>query len=117
MKEVSAVLYSNTATASKLRTLSKSGSIFQKIEFKTLKYNNQGINPIHEVCSKRNYQESLLDGLNIFYNPTAEIPLDPRIFRNTDIIKNYYDISSGEMRIEAKHGGLIQRSCIVTNLK
>ena len=49
------------------------------------------------VCDSSEHNESHLDGLHIYYNPYAEIPLDEDLFNAYEITKNYFDKATGEM--------------------
>lgn len=73
MKAISAVIFSNTATFGKVRALSADpGDLF----FESIKYNDYGLKPRHTLHPKSDYHETLLDGLHIFHNPLATIPLN-----------------------------------------
>ena len=48
-------------------------------------------------CDSSEHNESILDGLHIYYNPYAEIPLDEDLFNAYEITQNYFDKSTKEM--------------------
>ncbi|WP_426370444.1 hypothetical protein [Pseudocolwellia sp. HL-MZ7] len=53
--------------------------------------------------------ESHLDGLHVYYNPFAEIPLDKELFSAYELTQNNYDIESGEMVCMHNDGSLVSR--------
>jgi hypothetical protein len=48
-------------------------------------------------CNLSEHKETHLDGLHIYYNPYANIPLDNDLFNNYEITQNYFDKSTKEM--------------------
>lgn len=109
MKEISAIIFSPSATIGKLRALSRDPDF---VLFKTLRYGKNPLIPISELLAKQDYHESLLDGLHVFHNPYAENPLDYKIFDRPDVLQHRYDISSGHPIDETKEGALIVRQVI-----
>ena len=81
LQHLSAVLYSSVATFGKARVLSKGGENFfvQAIRIK----DNDEIIPI--FLPKNEYSESLTDGLRLFVNPFADIPVDIDAFDDPGI--------------------------------
>ena len=75
MKEVSAVIFSNIATWGKVRVMSADPN--PNIIFGSKRLNLAGLKPHQQLGGKRDYRESLLDGVHIFLNPHAETPLPP----------------------------------------
>ena len=55
-------------------------------------YNNKVIGADVELCHSRDYTETHFDGLHIYYNPYATVPLDKSIFFPPEITQNFYDI-------------------------
>ena len=49
------------------------------------------------VCDSSKHYESHLDGLHIYYNPYAVVPLDKDLFNAHEITQNYFDKSTREM--------------------
>ena len=68
MAEISAILFSNTATISKVHALNS--EVNELTWFSALRFNHRGSQPFLENASKMNYRESLLDGLYIFPQPS-----------------------------------------------
>ncbi len=107
MKEISAVIFSNTATFGKVRALSDDpGDLF----FESIKYNDKGLKPKHTILPKSEYQETLLDGLHIFHNPFATYPISFRSFDRDEITHHDFDLKAGIPVIKTHDGVLFQRS-------
>jgi hypothetical protein len=81
LKEVSAVLYSSLATFGKARALSESEGQFV---FHAIRIRNN-VEPIRIGAPKRDYSESLRDGLRLFHNPYAARPLQDGLFGVEDV--------------------------------
>lgn len=111
MPEVSAVIFSNTATITKIRALTKHGKV--PIFFQAIRYNEHGTTP-HQVSKPRSeFSESLLDGLHVCVNPFAKYPLDLSPFLNREIAIHSYDSGTDEYVSTAPDGFLIQHSSMV----
>lgn len=110
MAEVSAVIFSTTATWGKVRALSKDPNPY--VLFKTLRYNDYGPNPLKETTRREEYRETLLDGLHIFHNPYANHPLPWELFQPPGVTQLTYMPDEGIPYAEAPHGALIQRMII-----
>lgn len=107
MNDISAVIFSNTATFGKVRALSQDpGDIF----FEVIRYNDNGLRPIHKIIPKNQYKETLLDGLHIFYNPFAKNPIPYRYFDRLEITHHDFDIENGRPLVKTNDGALFQRS-------
>lgn len=57
-------------------------------------YNNEVIGADIELCHSREYKETHFDGLHVYYNPNATVPLDKSIFFPPEITQNFYDMVS-----------------------
>jgi len=103
---VSALIFSNTATFSKVRLLSDDPRL-------TLvgysKYNDYGTQPIEDVKFKGEYKEDLLDGLIIFHNPYADTPLNNKELHNSIIAHSTFEPGLGEIMSYTPHEFLFQR--------
>lgn len=110
MKEVSAVIFSNCATFGKVRALSK--NIDAPILFIAKRYNDHGLQPFHLVQEKKDYKETLLDGINLFLNPFAERPMPLDAFENKEISIHWLDLESDKYLVDSPHGFLFQRMCM-----
>jgi hypothetical protein len=96
MKEVSAVIFSNLATWGKVRVMSADPN--PNILFQSKRFNENGLKPHQKWERKRDYRESLLDGVHIFLNPHADTPLPSSMFNWPDV--EYHDIDEDRMVIE-----------------
>lgn len=88
MKEVSAVLYNNTAAQGKIDALSprEVGLSHSYVFEKRLPGGSQTI----RHCSSREYGETIFDGLQIFHNPFAENPLPRDFFPLPGVAQHFY---------------------------
>jgi len=113
MNEISAVIFSNTATFGKVRALSNDpGDLF----FESIRYNDFGLKPIHTILPKKEYRETLLDGLHIFHNPLAEHPINFHLFNREEITHHNFDMRKGIPLVRTHHGSLFQRSTFKLNI-
>jgi hypothetical protein len=113
MNEISAVIFSNTATFGKVRALSGDpGDIF----FESIRYNNFGLKPIHTILPKKEYRENLLDGLHIFHNPFADHPISYQFFDRDEITHHDFDFEKGIPLVKTHDGALFQRSTFKLNI-
>lgn len=129
-KEVSAVIFSTTATFGKAISQSKvSNTTIRSTRYRienlndyitTFGANKLGIRKVRlskthtvmltrvpmddfvfgsdvHICDSSEHYESHLDGLHIYYNPYADIPLDEDLFNAYEITQNFFDKSTGEM--------------------
>ncbi|MEG6364462.1 Uncharacterised protein [Enterobacter cloacae] len=64
------------------------------------------------LCKSEEYSESILDGLHIYFNPYATVPLDPNIFDHYDITHNFYDIELNECVMEHHDMSLVSRQIL-----
>lgn len=107
LKEISAVIFSNTATMSKVHALNSDRDAF--IWFTTLRFNAFGSQPILQAVEKKDYHEGLLEGLYVFHNPFALHPVPTNWFQHEDITQAIRLPDEPVPRYYARHGNLIQR--------
>ncbi len=81
MSEVSGILFSSLATYGKARALADCEGIFV---FQAIRIRNN-VEAITIGARKSDYRESLRDGLRLFHNPHAAIPLPDGLFAPDDI--------------------------------
>lgn len=60
------------------------------------------------------YRETHLDGLQVYFNPYAEVPFDPKFPWPAEIALNYYDIESGKHIQAHPDGALVSRQVYET---
>lgn len=92
MKEVSAILFSCTATYSKLAALSPKGA--GEILFSSLINDEDEYPHFFPMVPHDQYYERIQDGVCILHNPFAENPLPEELFREIGI--NHYTYLPGE---------------------
>jgi hypothetical protein len=78
---ISAVLYSSLATFGKARAL---GNDEGDITFRAVRKKNNA-KPIYIEARKPNYKESLTDGMVLFTNPFASVPINAELFNDCGI--------------------------------
>jgi hypothetical protein len=103
---VSAVVYSTVATFGKARALSSGEGPFQ---FHAIRIRDN-FEPIQIVAMKSDYEESLTDGLRLFTNPFAVVPLDADIFDDWGIRRFVADQSGGFVVSGHSEGDLCMRT-------
>ena len=107
VEEISAVIFSATATMGKVDALATTGN--KETLFNYMRHGNDGIPRIHTGISRKDYDETLLDGLQVYHNPHAKYPLDLGVFRQNRIIQCYFDHESREWCEEGVPGSLAWR--------
>ncbi|WP_259671191.1 hypothetical protein [Rhizobium sp. NZLR1b] len=55
------------------------------------------------------HHETHLDGLQVYFNPYAEIPFDPNFSWPAEVALNYYDVETGEHIQAHPDGALVSR--------
>jgi hypothetical protein len=108
--EVSAVLFSTTATWSKVRALSEDPEA--ATIFRAERYNAYASFPLITVAPKPQYRETLLDGLILCLNPFAAQPFDVRAFANREIAMETWHREAEAHISDAPHEWLIRRFCM-----
>jgi hypothetical protein len=112
MADVSAIIFSNQATTSKVRALATEGKdslIFSGL--RAIKSETErGVESF--VIEGLNYQETLLNGCHVLFNPFAKHPLDPKIFEGKEIATHNYELQSNSYQVKIPNGFLYQRRCV-----
>jgi hypothetical protein len=112
MADVSAIIFSNQATTSKVRALATEGkdslifSGLRSINFET----GRGVEGF--VIKGLDYQETLLNGCHVLFNPFAKYPLDSKIFEGREIAIHNYELQTNSYQVKIPNGFLYQRRCI-----
>ncbi len=107
MEDVSARLFSTTATLGKVLALSTDST--HKTLFRVFRFEVDTQKLRMTVLEKQEYTESLLDGLSVFYNPFAKFPLARATFGGSEVAHYSVDISKGVMRFDIPNGALFHR--------
>jgi len=108
MKEISAVIFSCTATWGKVRALCAAQNA-AAIYFDVLRSDGPNGEPIPSRSPKSGYRETLEDGLQVFHNPYAVFSLDPAILRSSGVVQHYADRSDGSWVYEGRCKSLLWR--------
>ncbi|MDQ2092847.1 hypothetical protein NOI20_01845 [Rhodobacteraceae bacterium 10Alg 79] len=106
---VSAIIFSSTATFGKVRAISGSTkpAFFQATRIKNL------IEPINASAPAGEYRESLSDGLRVFHNKNASRPIPPDLFgTDTDIMQFCFE-GDDQYVLGSPNGDLANRQVIV----
>lgn len=109
-EEVSAVIFSATATWCKAKALSTDSE--NGTQFRAERYNAFGTIPLVTVAQKPQYRETLLDGMILSLNPFALHPIDIGPFLNREIAIESWDRGAETYVGEAPHEWLIRRFCM-----
>lgn len=107
---ISAVIFSNCATWSKVSALSEDPN--PSVVFDTIHYNPNGIRPFTSRHLKAAHKEHLLDGLRIYHNPFANEPLRTDLFSDDRIFQSYYNFEDEEWNYQASRKNLLFRSSL-----
>ncbi|EGY26292.1 hypothetical protein DA2_1475 [Desulfovibrio sp. A2] len=90
MKEVSAIIFSSTATATKAKALISDE--YPETIFWAVRYQKDSWDvPYFISAMGGDYHESMCDGLHVFINPFAQNKFDPNAFFHEDIALHIYD--------------------------
>lgn len=81
--DVSAVIFSNTATFGKTRALAGDDGVIRY--FLSERYDPSSTRPKCAISKQFDYRETLLDGLTVFLNPFARIKFNPKDFLNREV--------------------------------
>lgn len=107
MAEVSAIVYSCTATWGKLSAMSKNPDTVTKV-LSVWATPPDGV-PEKRVGTPADCGETILDGLQVFHNPYAKFPLPPEIFRSERVVQHFFDEEIGEWVYEGRLDALLFR--------
>ncbi|SIO28605.1 hypothetical protein SAMN05444165_1951 [Paraburkholderia phenazinium] len=104
---ISAIMYSCTLTLGKLTSLSKNHSPFDKcikIVFEVY------MGELHIArFSGSNSDESIADGLFVFHNPFAKVPLDEDSINAEGVTHVFFDAENSEITIKASSARMLKR--------
>jgi hypothetical protein len=110
MNEVSAVIFSNTATYGKVRAMSKAPN--PHVFFETARFDGRSQRPMHTIKSRAEYTEDVLDGLVLLHNPCANYPLDLKTFARRGVTQYVWPLGDKVPTVFSYHGSLLQRTVI-----
>jgi hypothetical protein len=104
MHEISAVIFSCTATWGKVSALCSNPKL-QSV-FISVWSNGPNGEPVPVIEPRENYTETLVDGLQIYHNIYTSKPLDPAVFRRWGVVQHYFDFSKNKWVYEGTKGCL-----------
>lgn len=110
MENVSAVIFSCTATWGKLSAMSHTELANTKV-LSVWSKNDDGI-PVKRICSNYEHNETIFDGLQVFHNPFAKTPLPKEVFNKKGIVQSTFDIEGHSLVREGLDGALYFRQTI-----
>jgi hypothetical protein len=110
--EISAVIFSCTATWGKVDAMSDTPSVKRQF-FSIWGVGPNGI-PEKRLTDGCDYSETIQDGLQVYHNPYAKYPIDPSVFRKKGVVQVFCDIKTRELTWEGEDSCLMYR--IVQNL-
>ncbi|PEF41607.1 hypothetical protein CON84_00565 [Bacillus sp. AFS094228] len=110
---VSAVIFNNAATFSKVRLISEEPRI-TLVQYR--RYNDYGTQSLEGVVEKSVFNEHLLDGIVVYHNPYAEIPFNIEEFLHPVIGHYGFDVEEKEFISDIPHGHLFHRQISVMNI-
>ncbi len=114
MKEISAIIFSSTATMTKVKALNSKEHPFTI--FSAVRYQKEAWDTPYFISKYGGgYDETLLDGLHIYLNPFAEVPFDPNLFYSPEISLHQYDPETEITYEQVENGFLISHSCMTLN--
>jgi hypothetical protein len=114
MQEISAVIFSCTATWGKVNALAPESPSYHII-VNSFWYSEPFGELIQKLGTPSEVGETITDGLQVYHNPYALYPLSPDIFRRKGVVQEYYDFESEEWIQEEVNSHLVFR--MVLNLK
>ncbi|GDT06704.1 TPA: hypothetical protein ACROO9_002815 [Escherichia coli] len=77
--------------------------------------NNKVVGADVVMCHSRDYTETHFDGLHVYYNPYATVPLDKSIFSSPEITHNFYDTENDMPDQHHPDGALVSRQLFETS--
>lgn len=105
LREVSAIVFSNTATWGKLSAMSRGNTTDEVIVRSIWATAPDGV-PARRICRAEEHSESVLDGLQIYHNPNATFPLSPEAFRAPRVVQHYFDENAADWVYEGRTDSL-----------
>jgi len=107
MSEISAIIFSCTATWGKLSAMSRNPATDTEVN-SIWATPPDGV-PEKRCCSPSEHNETILDGLQIYHNPFAKHPLPTDVFHAPRVVQNYVDSQTGEWIYEGRTDALLFR--------
>lgn len=109
--DISAIIFSTTATISKVIVQTDIDCNVRITKYKEIQNIKEMIDLL-SIVKNSDYNEEILDGLQVHHNPYAKIPLDLREFDNHYITHYFYDIENDYIVVEQNEETLVSRNTI-----
>ncbi|WP_166109308.1 hypothetical protein [Pseudoalteromonas sp. Z9A5] len=108
--EISAIIFSTTATWGKVEAMSKNMNIDRTIF--SVWYSENIDSPVKIETPNILYSERIQDGLIVIHNPYATIPLDPSVFEVSGVTQIFVDKVTRKIRHQRNGNVLMHRQVI-----
>lgn len=108
--DISGVLFSSLATFGKLTALAGSSAPVSIV--RALRYNASGTAPRLYAGALTGYTETLLDGLHLFVNPFAKVPLDTSPFAQAGVAVHTFSPNTQTLASDVPDGFLFVRTIL-----
>ena len=108
---ISAVICNPCATWGKVRAMSPLAQ-GEHVAISTIRYNPESVIPHREASAKEDYSEDILDGMFVFHNPHARIPVSHTVFEHPSVAQAYWDSEASEMVHIRRDGHLLFRTLV-----
>ena len=109
--DISAIIFSTTATISKVITQTDIKCKVRTTKFKEIT-SIEEMKDLYSIVENIDYKEEILDGLQVHHNPYAKIPLDTREFDNYYITHYFYNIEDNYIIVNQNKNTLVSRNTI-----
>jgi hypothetical protein len=107
MENLSAILFSNTATFAKVQALTRSTD-FKRV-LRVLRFDAATRKLVQTVHEGTDYYETLLDGLSVYYNPFAKYALPRALFSGSEVAHYSFTPDDGTMQFDVPDKALFHR--------
>jgi hypothetical protein len=104
MENLSAILFSNTATFAKVQALTRSTD-FKRV-VRALRFDAATRKLVQTVHEGTDYHETLLDGLSVYYNPFAKCALPRALFGGSEVAHYSFTPNDGTMHFDVPDNAL-----------
>lgn len=107
--DISAIIFSTTATISKVIVQTDIDCKVRITKYKEIQNIKEMIDLV-SIVKNSDYNEEILDGIQVHHNPYAKIPLDLREFDNYYITHYFYDVKNDYIVVNQNEGTLVSRN-------
>ena len=111
--DISAVIFSTLATWSKVGALAEDDENETTI-YQALRYNPNSHKPHYYRLGKSEHAEVICDGLRIYHNPFASLPIDDTVFRRPEVFQLIPDHENEALIADIREYQLVWRQARTT---